>query len=146
MVHESAERPLPESTISAIEATFRLCDGDGDGHITKKEATMLLRALGHIPTQKQCSEFLQELPNAITLDDFIDRLNQHYTPALPLDRLIGAFQTLEPSRTGVMAGDTLKELITTVGEKLSEAEVEEVFKDIKLDKDGNVHYVDLVEL
>ncbi|EER04552.1 calmodulin, putative [Perkinsus marinus ATCC 50983] len=144
MVHESAERPLPESTISAIEATFRLCAGDGDGHITQKEATMLLRAWDRLLLKSNALSL--ESTECSQSDDFVYRLNQHYTPALPLDRLIGAFQTLDPSRTGVMAGDILKDLITTVGEKLSEAEVEEVFEDIKLDKDGNVHYVDLVKL
>ncbi|KAF4715467.1 hypothetical protein FOZ62_010396, partial [Perkinsus olseni] len=151
---------VPGSAECAFEDTFHLCDADGDGYITHDEVLMLLRGLGQTPTEKDGAAFLEGLPHKVSLGDFTDHLNRYYRPPLPPERLLEAFRVLDPARTGVISGEKLKQLITSLGEGLTNSEVppvvycemvivgqvEGVFADIKLDEDGNVNYAELAEL
>ncbi|KAF4737666.1 hypothetical protein FOZ62_007921 [Perkinsus olseni] len=107
---------------------------------------MLLRGLGQTPTEKEGAAFLQGLPHKVSLDDFTDHLNKYYRPPIPSERLLEAFRVLDPARTGVISGAKLKQVITSLGEGLTNSEVEGIFADIKLDEDGNVNYAQLAEL
>ncbi|KAF4702956.1 hypothetical protein FOZ62_014265, partial [Perkinsus olseni] len=46
----------------------------------------------------------------------------------------------------VISGAKLEQVITSLGEGLTNSEVEGIFADIKLDEDGNVNYAELAEL
>ncbi|KAF4742854.1 hypothetical protein FOZ63_002171, partial [Perkinsus olseni] len=48
--------------------------------------------------------------------------------------------------SGVISGAKLEQVITSLGEGLTNSEVEGIFADIKLDEDGNVNYAELAEL
>ncbi|KAF4696944.1 hypothetical protein FOZ63_006415, partial [Perkinsus olseni] len=102
--------------------------------------------LGQTPTEKEGAAFLQGLPHKVSLDDFTDHLNKYYRPPIPSERLLEAFRVLDPARTGVISGAKLKQVITSLGEGLTNSEVEGIFADIKLDEDGNVNYAQLAEL
>lgn len=44
------------------------------------------------------------------------------------------------SLTGVIPEDYLRELLTTMGDRLTEEEVDELFREAPIDKSGNFNY------
>lgn len=55
------------------------------------------------------------------------------------------FQVFDKDQTGYIGVGELKYILTSLGEKLSEQEVDELLKGVNVTRDGNVNYVEFVQ-
>lgn len=75
----------------------------------------------------------------------ISRPNGFKPLGLPEDYIKG-FQVFDKDNTGYIGVGELRYILTSIGEKLSDEEVDELLKGVNVTKDNNVDYVEFVKL
>ncbi|GAA5848969.1 hypothetical protein JCM8547_006400 [Rhodosporidiobolus lusitaniae] len=124
---------------------FALFDKRGAGTIPSSSLGDVLRALGQNPTQKEVQE-LAGTGGDIDYQTFVQILNRPggFDPAGTADEFIRGFQVFDKEGNGFIGQGELKYVLTSLGEKLSEGEVDELLKGVKVGADGNINYVAFV--
>ncbi|KAJ1501922.1 Myosin light polypeptide 6 [Coelomomyces lativittatus] len=126
--------------------TFSLFDKKGDGYVELKFIGDLLRALGKNPTEFQVTQIVNNfqqqaitkinLENVLNIIDQSDELKSFGT----LDEFKQGFQVFDKDGTGYISEGELKYVLTSLGEKLSPNEVNDLLKHTDIVKEGLVNY------
>ncbi|CCJ28766.1 unnamed protein product [Pneumocystis jirovecii] len=130
-----------DSSNSAYKEAFSLFDKRGKGTISRDCIGDLLRAVGQNPTLSEISEIEESIPEDIGFDTFLRVLNRPNGFRSVGDHadFIRGFQVFDKESTGLIGVGELRYILTNLGEKLSDDEVDELLKDINT-KDGVVNY------
>lgn len=116
-------------------------DKHGKGVVPKECIGDLLRAVGQNPTLLEVSEIEESILDEVTFDTFLRILNRPNGFRTVSDHadFIRGFQVFDKDSTGLIGVGELKYILTNLGEKLSDDEVNELLKDVNT-KDGVVNY------
>ena len=134
---------------------FTLFDKKAQGSIDRSMVGDYLRAVGYNPTNKQVHDLIESQSNRGNNDTFtLEQLEQlisdnqqllDSTTQGKLEDFIKAFQVFDKDNTGKVTVGDLKYMLTGLGEKLSDDEVEELLKGIEVDSDGGIDYRKFIE-
>ncbi|KAG0653769.1 hypothetical protein C6P46_002217 [Rhodotorula mucilaginosa] len=126
-----------------IKEAFALHDKRGNGTIASSSLGDVLRALGQNPTQKQVQDLVNDAPQ----ESESTRLSLYLLPALfrlTQDDFIAGFQVFDKEGNGYIGQGEFRYILTTLGEPLSDHEVDELLKDAEITPEGNLNYVAFV--
>ncbi|KAK5960662.1 Mlc1p PWA37_002093 [Arxiozyma heterogenica] len=134
---------------------FTLFDKKAQGSIDSSMVGDYLRAIGYNPTNKQVQDLIDSQDNSASNGTFtLDQLEQlisdnqqllDSTTQSKVEDFIKAFQVFDKDNTGKVTVGDLKYMLTGLGEKLSDDEVEELLKGIDVDSDGGIDYRKFIE-
>jgi myosin light chain 6 len=127
--------------------TFQLFDNRGDGKIQVNQVGDVLRALGQNPTEGDVKKLThQHKPDErISFETFlpiystISKNRSHDTA----EDFIEGLRHFDKDGNGYISSAELRHLLTTLGEKLTDEEVEQLLSGHE-DSQGNVHYEEFV--
>ncbi len=107
----------------------------------------MLRAVGQNPTLAEISELERQLPGQLDFDTYVKIINRPdgFKPLGDPEDYIRGFQVFDKNLTGFIGVGELRYILTSIGEKLSDSEVDELLKGVNVTKDGNVDYVEFVK-
>ena len=149
------ERARQEEFYKAkIADTWKIIDTKNDGYVDKREISYIMRYLLQFPSEIQVRDYIivkledDEPSEFIKYEKFepymLDVLMKNEFEPSPAEHLLAAFRCLDPSNTGQIKIDVIKELLTTKGIQLREKEYEP-FINFAQDKSGKfVEYEDYV--
>ncbi|PWN35530.1 putative myosin regulatory light chain cdc4, partial [Meira miltonrushii] len=125
---------------------FALFDKKGTGHIARESLGDLLRALGQNPTQAEVAELAASAPKDIDFQSFLNILHRPngFKPAGTAEEFVRGFQVFDKEGNGFIGAGELRYVLTSLGEKLSDEEVDELMKGVQVGSDGNVNYESFV--
>ncbi|WFD20786.1 myosin II light chain [Malassezia caprae] len=133
-----------------IKEAFALFDKKGTGTIASENLGDLLRALGQNPTQAEVAQLAASAPRESTCDaltavdyaTFTKILNRPngFKPAGTPEEFIRGFQVFDKDGTGQIGVGELRYVLTSLGEKLSDEEVDELLKGVSVGSDGSINY------
>lgn len=132
--------------LAECKEAFALFDRDHDGRIPLTDLGTVMRALGRNPTESQVREHAARLdPHStghLTLPDFLTLMAEvpPLDPAVAERELIEAFRVFDREGKGIIATAELRHIVTSLGEKLTEAEADEMMAEADPDRSGNVDY------
>ncbi|CAL9732953.1 myosin light chain 1 [Monosporozyma unispora] len=140
------------SSSSNNKDIFTLFDKKAQGSIGRDLVGDYLRAIGYNPTNKQVQDLVESQGNGeqFTLEQ-LEKLitdNQQLLDATTQGRLedfVKAFQVFDKENTGKVTVGDLKYMLTGLGEKLSDDEVEELLKGVEVDSEGGIDYRKFIE-
>lgn len=154
--------------ILEYQEAFNLFDNRGDGKIQQQQIAECLRALGQNPTEADVKKFTHQLKSddRISFEVFLP-IYQVINSTLPAPNFIineKSFQAISKQRSedtaddfteglrhfdkdasGFISSAELRHLLTTLGEKLSDDEVEQLMNNQE-DSQGNVNYEEFVRM
>lgn len=138
---------MPNDTKTFKDA-FALFDKKGTGQIPTEKLGDLLRAVGQNPTLAE----IRELESGVSGDTFdfdtfvkiVNRPDGFKSLGQPEDYIRG-FQVFDKDVTGEIGVGELRYILTSFGEKLSDAEVDELLKGVNVSSDGNIKYTEFVK-
>ncbi len=135
---------LTEEKVAEIKEIFSSFDLDNDGTISTKELGTILRSLGEVPTeieiQNSINEFDVDGNGTITYEEFLVMMGRQKKFTNIDDDIREAFRVFDKDGNGFMSIAELRHVMTDLGEKLTEEEVDEVFRGADLDGDGQINY------
>ncbi|KAH8927215.1 putative myosin regulatory light chain cdc4, partial [Atractiella rhizophila] len=125
---------------------FALFDKKGNGTIARESLGDLLRALGQNPTQAEVADLANTAPRDIDFSTFQKILNRPngFKPAGTADEFIRGFQVFDKEQNGYIGAGELRYVLTSLGEKLTDEEVDELLKGVHVGSDGNINYKQFV--
>ncbi|CAD1469697.1 unnamed protein product, partial [Heterotrigona itama] len=131
-----------------FKEAFMLFDKDEDGTITMAELGVVMRSLGQRPSETELRDMVNEVDQdgngTIEFNEFLQMMSKKMKGADGEDELREAFRVFDKNNDGLISSKELRHVMTNLGEKLSEEEVDDMIKEADLDGDGMVNYEELV--
>ncbi|CCF55879.1 hypothetical protein KAFR_0A04440 [Kazachstania africana CBS 2517] len=130
---------------------FTLFDKKGQGSISKEQFGDYLRAIGYNPTNEQVKNILaSHSSDQLSLDEINEIVSLNIneleaTTQYKSDDFIKAFQIFDKENTGKVTVGDLRYMLTGLGEKLSDEEVDELLKGVEVDSDGGIDYKKFID-
>ncbi|KAL2267270.1 hypothetical protein VTJ83DRAFT_4547 [Remersonia thermophila] len=124
---------------------FSLFDVRGSGRVSLDKLGDLLRACGQNPTLAEIQELEKSVGGDFDFETFQRVLNRpggFRDPGEPEEYCRG-FQVFDKDMTGFIGVGQLKYILTNLGEKMTEEEVDELLKAVDT-SNGQVNYTELV--
>ncbi|NXY86210.1 EFCB7 protein, partial [Alcedo cyanopectus] len=105
---------------------------------SKEQLSLVLQQAGRNPSQKTISKYWTSQTTTLNFDDFCTILKQE-KPATKSE-LLEAFRKIDPDNTGYILHDELYNILTTRGEKMTQDEVNAIFKQADFNCSGKLDY------
>ncbi|XP_036697287.1 myosin light chain 1/3, skeletal muscle isoform-like [Balaenoptera musculus] len=132
---------LTEEQVAEFKEAFSLFDEDGDGAISTRELGTVLRSLGQNPTEAELRDLVGELDrdgsSTVGFPEFLGLMARKVKGRDAEDQIQEAFCVFGKDGHGLMGAAELRHVITRLGEKPSDQEV---------DRDELVHHEEFMRL
>ncbi|KAI1811359.1 putative calmodulin [Poronia punctata] len=142
------ERPgrlLPPVASYSADDSIRIL-----GVITKDELGTVMRSLGQNPSQAELEDMINEVDgnNSGTIDfaEFLTMMARKMNSTDSEEEIREAFKVFDRDNNGFISAAELRHVMTSIGEKLTDEEVEEMIREADQDGDGRIDYNEFVQL
>merc|ERR1719382_330191 len=129
---------------------FPLFDKDGDGTITTKELRTAMRSLGQNPTSAELQDMINQVDadgnGTIDFPEFCTLMARKMKDTDTEEELIEAFKVFDRDGNGFISAAELRHVMTNLGEKLTDEEVDEMIREADVDGDGQINYEEFVKM
>jgi len=119
-----------EEQIAEFKEAFSLFDKDGDGCITTKELGTVMRSLGANPTEAELKEMIAEVDadgsGTIEFHEFVNMMARKMKDTDSEEEIREAFKVFDKDGNGFISAAELRHVMTHLGEKLTDEEVDEM--------------------
>nr|AAC68891.1 VU91C calmodulin [synthetic construct] len=141
---------LTDEQIAEFKEAFSLFDKDGDGTITTKELGTVMRSLGQNPTEAELQDMINEVDvdgnHQIEFSEFLALMSRQLKSNDSEQELLEAFRVFDKDGNGFISAAELRHVMTNLGEKLTDEEVDEMIREADVDGDGQVNYEEFVQV
>ena len=145
-----SEPALSEEKITEFKEAFEIFDKDKDGYITTKELGDIMKNLGQTPSEAELQDMINEVDidgnGTIDFKEFLGLMARKMRDADTEEELIEAFKVFDRDGNGLISGNELQHVMNSLGENISQDEVEEMIKEADLDGDGYINYEEFVKM
>ncbi|XP_042904229.1 calmodulin isoform X1 [Parasteatoda tepidariorum] len=150
LFHLQAEYGLSDEQIAEFKEAFGLFDHNGDGSIEAAELGVVMRSLGQRPTESELVNMIrlvdQDGNGTIEFNEFCFMMSNKMKERDSEKELKEAFRVFDKNGDGFISAPELRHVMTNLGEKLTDEEVEDMIKEADLDGDGLVNYDEFVNI
>ncbi|KAI5702885.1 calmodulin-A-like [Diaphorina citri] len=150
MVSLSGKLTLDEEQITEWKEAFALFDKNGSGKIVSKYVGTVMRAIGRNPTEQELEDLLKEVDpddvGSVDFESFLKLMANHIPNVDSTAELLEAFQVFDKDGVGYISSVELKHILTNLGEKLSDQEVDELIGLADENNTGHVRYEEFAKV
>lgn len=137
---------LSEDQISEFKDAFSLFDKNGDNTIPSNTLGTVMRALGYNPTEAELHDLVQQDDDSISFNQFKQIMANKMKDEDNEEELREAFRAFDKDGQGFISAIELKHVMTNLGEKLKEEEVNELFSEAGIEMEGEINYEEFVTM
>ncbi|KAF5310128.1 hypothetical protein D9619_010372 [Psilocybe cf. subviscida] len=141
---------LPVSFLLEFKEAFSLFDKDGDGTITTKELGTVMRSLGQNPTEAELQDMINEVDadgnGTIDFPEFLTMMARKMRDTDSEEEIKEAFKVFDKDGNGRISAAELRHVMTNLGEKLTDQEVDEMIREADVNGDGEIQYDEFVKM
>lgn len=134
-----------QAQIQEFKEAFNMIDQNRDGFIDKEDLHDMLASLGKDPAECYLDEMMNAAPGPINFTMFLTMFGEKLNGTDPEDVIKNAFACFDEGGNGFIPEDRLRELLTTMGDRFTDDEVDEMFRDAPIKK-GNFDYIEFTRI
>ena len=112
------------------------------GEITTKELGTVMRSLGQNPSESELQDMINEVDadNNGTIDfpEFLTMMARKMKDTDSEEEIREAFKVFDRDNNGFISAAELRHVMTSIGEKLTDDEVDEMIREADQDGDGRI--------
>eukprot|EP00051_Salpingoeca_urceolata_P004393 m.64662 g.64662 ORF g.64662 m.64662 type:complete len:168 (+) comp13606_c1_seq2:88-591(+) len=131
-----------------LRSLFDFFDENGDGTISVKELTNVMRTLGHNPSRGDMERLMASADlnhdGKLQFDEFYTVLTEQlkFTPDKSTSTLeiVESFRVFDVTREGWLSVEQFKHVLMNYGERLPEREADKMIAMCDVNKDGFINY------
>jgi calmodulin len=120
------------------------------GCITTKELGTVMRSLGQNPTEAELQDMINEVDadgnGTIDFAEFLNLMARKMKDTDSEEELKEAFRVFDKDQNGFISAAELRHVMTNLGEKLTDDEVDEMIREADVDGDGQINYEEFVKM
>ena len=159
---------IPQDQLDEYKDAFDMYDRDKSGDISAKELASLFRSLGHKMSDSEIKDMIDAIDTSgdgsISFDEFIylmqkieimENENKPKVEEIIIkiepkiveedDEIIKAFKVFDTDNSGTLNKIELRHILTRIGDKFSDEEVDDIFKAADMDGNGEIDYKEFVQ-
>ncbi len=110
----------------------------------------MMRSLGQTPTEAELKEMIAEVDankdGTIDFKEFLGLMSRQTKERDSQEELREAFKVFDKDGNGFISAAELRHVMTSLGEKLSDEEVDAMMKEADADGDGQVDYQEFAKM
>ena len=148
---KSSKEPRDDLTpaqVAEFKQAFSLFDMDGSGQVSMKEMGTLMRSLGQAPSEAELEEIYVEMDTdgggEIDFAEFCNCMARKMKEGDTEEDIRMAFSVFDKDGSGTIDPAELRHLMTSMGEKLTDAECDELINEADADKSGTIDFEEFV--
>jgi len=134
-----------QAQIQEFKEAFNMIDQNRDGFIDRDDLENMFASLGKEVGDEFLEKMVGEAPGPINFTMFLTLFGEKLTGTDPEEVIRNAFQCFDEEGTGLVNEDYLRELLTTMGDRYTDDQVDELFKDAPI-KNGQFNYVEFTRM
>ncbi|XP_017025230.1 calmodulin [Drosophila kikkawai] len=139
---------LNEDLMTEIREAFALCDPENSGLIDSDDLVFVLQALGYNYTEAEIYLIIEELDEdyigKIDLRSFVHFMTKKYKVYEKKENLVTAFKVIDRDGLSAITPSKLRAIYATLGEKISDEDLDAVFHEADVDGDGVINLRDFL--
>ena len=128
---------------------FAVYGKEKDGKILPDHLGTVIRCLGQNPTEAQLRDMKNEVDaerkGTIEFHEFLTMMQRKKDYIDSEDEVMEAFRVFDKNGAGFVSAAELRGILTSLGEKLTEEEDDELFREGEIDSYGFINYVDICQ-
>lgn len=125
-------------------------DKDNDGKITTKELGIVMRSLGQNPSESELNDMINEVDvnndGSIDFPEFLTMMARKMKDSDSEAEIIEAFKVFDTNGDGKISAAELRHVLTSIGEKLSDYEVDKMIEEADTNNDGEIDIKEFTQL
>ncbi|KAF5826736.1 calmodulin [Dunaliella salina] len=141
---------MTEDQKTDLQEAFDIFDKNGDGKIDAKELGFVIRTIGQNATETELGVMIKEVDadgdNEINMSECLMIMARYIKERNVEEELRQAFKVFDHTQNNYIPVEEFRRMMTNMGEKLSDQEVEEMLRDAPVDKDGRLYYNEFIKL
>ncbi|CAK7298913.1 Myosin regulatory light polypeptide 9 [Vulpes lagopus] len=135
-----------QSQIQEFKEACKMIDQNRDDFIDKEDLHDMLASLGKNPTDAYLEAMMNEAPEPFNFTMFLTMFGEKLNGTDLEDVIRSAFACFDEEATGTIQEDYLRELLTTMGDRFMDEEVDELYREEPIDKKGNFNYIEFTRI
>lgn len=139
---------LTEEQIAEYKEAFALFDKTGTGMISTRELGNLMKSLGQNPTEAELRDLVNEIDingdGEIDFNEFCNLMSKQSHEGDADEELREAFKIFDKDEDGFISPAELRFVMTNLGEKLTDEEIDDMIREADFDGDGLINYEEFV--
>lgn len=136
--------------INEFKECFSLYDKKHKGKIAARDLITVMRSLGTSPTIAEIDRHLQvhkiEKTGELDFSMFLTMMHRQIQQEQPKTEILAALRMFDKQKRGYIPASELRAKLTKMGEKLTNKEVDELFKEANIRLNGNVNYEEFTQM
>ena len=141
---------LTREQISEFKEVFSMFDKDKDGTISAKDLLKVMRSLGQNPSEAEVQNMINDIDvdgsGNIDFKEFLIMMAKKMKDNNEEDELIEAFKVFDKDGNGFISAAELRHVMTNLGAKLTDDDVDEIIRKVDTNGDGQVNYQEFVTM
>ena len=141
---------IPEEKIAEYKEAFDMFDKDGSGTISVTEIVKIMRNFGYPIKKAEAQKLIQDIDDngdgEIDFEEFVTLMEKqtNYVEETDEELVLRAFKSFDKDHDGKITNYEFKYILTQMGDKFSEDELQQLFKECNLDINGTLVYQDFI--
>jgi len=123
-----------QAQIQEFKEAFNMIDQNRDGFVDVEDLKDMLASLGKDVTDKYVEGMVGEAPGPINFTMFLTMFGEKLNGTDPEEVIKNAFACFDDDQTGKINEDYLRELLTTMGDRFTDDQVDEMFREAPISK------------
>ena len=140
---------VPQDRRKEYKDAFEMFDKNKDGVITTKELANIMRSLNQDPTEEELNEMIEEVDldknGEVDFEEFVTLMNRRSRETNIEEDVLNAFKVFDKEGNGLISVTELRHIMTTLGEQLTEEEIDDMLKEADNDGDGYINYEEFIK-
>ncbi len=139
---------LREDQFKELKEDFSLLDHEGQGSFTAKDLGIVMKSIGQTPDEEELQSYIKEMDTKrcgkVGFIEFIAFMGKKMVTKESKNEMQEAFQVLDKDNTGFIPTKELRRVLTSVGEKVSDKDIDDLFKELEVYNQGNINWREVI--
>lgn len=134
-----------QNQIQEFKEAFNMIDANKDQLIDQADLAEIYASLGKNPSDKELDDMIKMAPGPINFTMFLTMFGEKLMGTDPEDVIKNAFQCFDDNGDGKINEEYLRELLTTMGDRFTDDQVDQLFHDAPISSNGDFKYVEFTK-
>ena len=141
---------IPEEKIAEYKEAFDMFDKNKKGTISAPDITKIMKNFGYPISREEVEGMIAEIDTSgngeLDFEEFVTLMQKQtqYIDESDEDQVLKAFKSFDKDHDGKITNYEFKYILTQMGDKFSEEELNQLFNECNLDINGTLVYQDFI--
>ena len=140
---------VPQEKLDEYKEAFDMFDKDHSGTISVDEIAKIMKNFGNPLSKDEIREMIKDIDTSgdgeLDFDEFVTLMQRQEVVEDDDDEVLRAFKSFDKDQNGYITNNEFRYILTKLGERFTDQEVDTLFRECDLDDDGRLNYEEFIE-